>query len=448
MKRCLYQTIGMVLMGVMLYSCEPAEESLNEHEVNAVTTAESTGVIHVQEEELPSYFVAMLAEFESTYLNSYLLEFTGRSVQGSGDSETTTFHYRVSGTGETPQLDSFNLSLPDCAGDLVAYTPVQATTISENSIKWNNSVSKDGSQEYSITFAGNVPLGVVSSTVTRGSNEQSYDIVGPCAGVYTLSGSIFIDANNNQIKDASESGISGINITLKEDDIEIGTEITLEDGSYSFMVLAGAYSISVGDDLLNDDNYTASTATSIDLGEVTENSSANNFGYLVNTGKISNDLQQGYYNLNTEPTKFWIQQIRNAGKSNSQYSVAEINSILTEVEGMLLTEPFQFGTNKREVALDILTRPIKTDLDEYLQQLLTAELNIATDRGARNEDESLNTGFNRAMLIYAEAVACREIGTCPDESSPNQAVKTQSKLVSGSDTQMLISFNGSGGLGG
>ncbi len=112
----------------------------------------------------------------------------------------------------------------------------------------------------------------------------------------------------------------------------------------------------------------------------------------------------------------------------------------------MLDDPFRFGTNKREAALEILTRPIKTDLDEFLQQLLTAELNIETFRGARNENGILNEGFNRAMLIYAEAVACREIGTCPAESSSSEAVKTETKRVSTSDTQMLSSFNGSGGI--
>ena len=101
---------------------------------------------------------------------------------------------------------------------------------------------------------------------------------------------------------------------------------------------------------------------------------------------------------------------------------------------------------KEKRLLKSLPGPLKHTWMNFLQQLLTAELNIETFRGARNENGILNEGFNRAMLIYAEAVACREIGTCPAESSSSEAVKTETKRVSTSDTQMLSSFNGSGGI--
>ena len=123
--------------------------------------------------------------------------------------------------------------------------------------------------------------------------------------------------------------------------------------------------------------------------------------------------------------------------------------LLQEVEKTLLPEPFSFGNNKLQGALDILTKPIKTELDLYLQQVLTAELNVLSGRGALNADGTLNNDFNDALLIYAEAVACEAMGTCPEEASAVKTQETTIQRVSSSSTsiKLVTEFNnGSGGL--
>ena len=444
MRRDLLLT-GMVVFGVMA-GCEPTDESLNLPDVELKTNEENLNPNKLQESSLPDYFVAQLENFENVLVNTYVVAYTGREVKGTGENLTTTFNYLVSGTGMTPQLDSFTLELPNCAGDLLSWFPQQSSTVQSTSIKWNNSVSKDGTQAYSITFAGDIPLGIINSTVTRGSNVATEKILGPCKDVFTLSGSIFIDADSDGIKQNEESGIPYINVDLFDsNNVKIGTVPTMYDGFFSFIVLKGSYRISVGGDLLNDANYTAVGDSFISIPEVTEDLTNLNFGYLVNSDKIIRDLENKVLRVDTEPTKFWIAAIRNAGKKNSPYSAQEIRDLLVEIENLLLEEPFQFGSIKEAQALNILSKPIRTPLDEFLQQLLTAELNIVSGRGALLSNGDQNDAFNQALLIYAEAVACRESGNCPNESATS-AMNIEVKAIRSNDTRLLTSFNGSGGI--
>lgn len=440
--------MSTVLLGVMFLGCEPAEEIVPENEANleAFTTGEET--IY---DGLPPYFVEELKTFESILISdeSYLVELTGRTIGGTDENPTTTFYYRVTGKGKTPALDSFYLEIPDCAGSLLSWTPTSSASVSEHSIKWNSSVPTDKSREYSMTFEGDVPLGVINTTVTRGSIEEVKSVLGPCQGVYTISGSIFIDSNQDNYKQDSESGILS-EVTLinknktpeKKDNIQ-----TLSNGAYSIQVLEGDYEISITDDLIGDQYYSALNETVISFTEVRENSSGNNFAFRANSSKMIGDLEGGTLRVNTEPTKYWVDQVRHAGKKNSNFTIDQMNTLLVEVEGKLLEQPFDLGTDKLKNALDILTRPIKTDLDLYLQQLLTAELNILSGKGAFAGDDEGNQlkDFNDALLIYAEAIACREMGYCQDGDSFS-ANEVTTKAVSSGDSRLLLSFNGSGGL--
>lgn len=445
MQRCNYLLMTTVLLGVMFFGCEPADEFVPENEVNleAVITGEET--IY---DDLPAYFVEELKSFESVLISddAYLVELTGRTIGGTDENPTTTFYYTVTGQEKRPALDSFILEIPGCAGSLLSWTPTSSASVSENSIKWNSSVPANESQDYSMTFEGEVPLGVISTIVTRGSIEEVESVLGPCQGVYTLSGSLFINSNDNTGKQTEESGISSeVTLFNKTGNKEI-TLSTSENGAYSFMVLNGDYEISVAKDLMGDGYYLLEGDNLFAFSDVTENSSENNFPFQANTSEMIGDLEGGTLKVNTEPTKFWVDQVRHAGKKNSNYTVEEMDSLLIKVEEKLLEQPFDFGTDKRKNALDILTKPIKTELDQYLQQLLTAELNILSGRGAfeGSEDNQLED-FNDALLIYAEAIACRAMGYCEDTDS-FAINEVTIKAVSSADSNLLLSFNGSGGL--
>lgn len=447
MKRNFYFLSGLLLATFFLNGCEIEEESTLQN------SFEDELYLQAPISENYDDYVNFMEPYESVLLNGYNISLE-EVIKGDN---STTFVYLVKGTGSTAQMDSFYLNYPTCAGKVLDWSPIQASKLEEGSLKWNSSISKDGEQEFSISFEGNVRLGITEVVVVRGGIESTSKILGPCAGVYTLKGNIFIDANVNRTKEASESGIGGYSITLSQDvdgdditDFSDRVE-TLGDGSYSFQVLEGAYKVSVGADLLNDRNYTATTATEFDV-LVSANTSGINFGYKVETAKISSEFSDGTIPLNTEDYKYWIQQLKNIGKSNSSYSADDMKKLLTEVEMKLLPEPFYFGNNKIKGALDILTKPIKSDLDLYLQQLLTAELNVLSDKGALNPDGSLKSAFNEALLIYAEAIACEAMGSCPTEeqaatarAATMDAQRTSSTLST--DIELITKFNnGSGGL--
>lgn len=451
MKRCLNLLMSTVLVGGMFFGCEPADDFIPEDEVNFDAAVTEGDALY---EGLPSYFVKELQGYQSILINenSYRVELTARVVGGTVENPTTTFHYRVTGQGVNPALDSFYLEVPECAS-LINYTPEQSALVQDGFIKWNSSVTKDETREYSMTFEGDVPLGIISTNVTRGSNEEKKSLLGPCQGVYTLSGQVFIDsAIEDGQKQASESGIlSEVTLVYKSIDPEKEVVIeTLPNGQYDIFVLEGDYQIRVNKDLLGDGYYTIvdENRSFISFANVTENSSGNNFPFRGEASMMINDFESGELKVNTEPTKYWINQVRNAGKKNSEFNtIQDLNEFLIKVEDRNL---FDFGANKQESALDILTRPIKTDLDLYLQQLLTAEFNVLSGRGAytiKDGQLELLLKFNEALLIYAEAIACQEI--CNDSQLQKYSTRDVTiKAVSSTDSKVLLSFNGSGGLGG
>lgn len=444
MKNFLNLLTGMVLTGILFTGCEAVDEPLNANDTEVNTITSDIPLDKISEPGLQPHFVEQLEDFENVLINDYVVEFLNRETKGTGENITTTFSYLVSGTNVTPSMDSFYLEIPDCTESLLSYTPKESAKVSEGMVKWNSSVTQNGSQEFSVTYKGDVPLGIVNSTVVRGSLVETGLVVGPCKGVYTLEGNIYIDSNESGDKQLSESGLTSTVKLLdkrKDKEYEISTS---SNGFYSIMVLNGDYSISVDKDLLGDGNYILITnhSNTKDFDDVQQNFADQNFGFDANDSKMINDLENGEITVNTEPTKFWVNQIKHAGKKNSDYTVQEMNDLLTEVEGLFLEEPFQLGANKINSAMDILTRPIQSDLDLFLQQLLTAELNILSGRGAYDQNvENQIQEFNDALLIYSEAIACFEMGICTDGQISTEAVTTKA-----SDSNLLLSFNGTGGV--
>lgn len=448
MKPKIYALFLLLFLGIFSNSCELMEEENFDSDDLLKSSFESGN------SGLPPYLLTQLESFKSVTLNTYNVEFINRMLtEKDGVIVSTTFHYKVSGTNQTPQLDSFFLEVPPCAGPPLSWSALQSSKYEDNSIKWNRSISKDGSENFSITYAGNVSEGIIEATVVRGSDVQKGLVIGPCKNIYTLKGSIFIDANEDGTKQVSESGISGIEIKLinNVDNKELATVLTSGDGSYSFKILKGDYSILSTASLLNN-NYTPTTPISLLLGSISENKSDLDFGYLVDSKKVTDELNGGVIQTNNEPTKYWAQQIRQAGKRNSVYTNEQILHFLNEIEKYLLPEPFKFGLDKKKDALEILSNPVKTELDAFLQQLLTAQLNIVSGRGALNPDKTINVNFNLALMIYSEAIACTEMGVCPSTAAGARII-SKSDLTSvssrtlGDDTRMLSAFNGTGGLG-
>lgn len=460
-----------LLLGAMAYGCEMISQEddllLDKEENILINEKEGLSNLRLNIEQevaqgVPQYFLSQLVPFEEKEVNTYTVEFRGRTLNKNdqGNVISTTFKYRVSGNGATPQLDSFFLETPNCAVSVLSFSPAKAAKAENGGIKWNSSVSKDGFENYSITYSGEVSLGLINATVTRGSNIGTEKLIGPCAGVSTISGSIFIDANNNRIKDFNESGLAGIPIELI-DNISGAMFIsrpTIVTGAFSIMVINGDYSIRVLPGIVNQ-NYRPTTDILKNIGVVDGVSSNNNFGYFRDAAKMKRELEDGSIRGNTQPLDYWVAQLNQkstgAVKYNIDYSPQQIATFLNTIENLFLPEPFFFGDNKIENAKNILNlkRNQETEINLFLQQLLTAELNIVSGRGVFKPGTiELDTQFNDALLLHNEAVACNENPNCNIDANPNGRMLSTPMSITAftrsleEDFGVLSAFNGTGGI--
>jgi hypothetical protein len=185
---------------------------------------------------------------EETTINNYVVHFDGRTVSGGN----TTFTYTVRGTGVDPSLSHFTIELPACAGAPLSYSPTGSANINTNAqsgiygIEWHLSVAKDNfaGRTYSITFAGDVPLGIVRSEVKTENGARGVgQVYGPCDGFH-ISGSVFVDANNDGVRSLSEGGIENVTVAITDGAATI-TALTDPAGNYAFVVTTGTYTVSV-----------------------------------------------------------------------------------------------------------------------------------------------------------------------------------------------------------
>lgn len=393
-------------------------------------------------------------------LNNYLITFNGKTYDESSDR--STFSYTVSGTGVEPALNYLFIETPACAGVPLAYSPLQSAKVNPDGITWEASISTTSSQVYSISYAGNLPVGAVNAVSESGNATGTAEIPGPCKGIYTISGSVFVDGNGNGTKSSSESGIQNVTVNLLSSNGLEFSQKTTSAGTYSYQVFTGSASADFDIEIpqttsdetdFNEKLFDGYTATTPIRKTVTVNGAdvtGNNYGFSPQTEKLILQFTDGTILLNTEEPKFWIQQLRFAQKNNSNAEIpaAELLGYLEIIEQLFLVDPFQFGDQKIDAALDILTKPTKTELESLLVQLLTAELNVVSGRGSDSID------FDLALLAYGESAADELINgpqvlntLSSSSTSDSQVLETSTTSTTDAKT-LLTSFNSSGGGGG
>ncbi|MDX1585476.1 MAG: SdrD B-like domain-containing protein [Balneolaceae bacterium] len=393
-------------------------------------------------------------------LNNYLITFNGKSYDQANDQ--STFSYTVNGTGTEPALNYLFIESPTCAGTPVAYSPVQSAKVNLDGITWESSIPTTGSQVYSITYSGDLPIGAVTATSESGNVTDSAEIPGPCQGIYTISGNVFVDGNSNGLKNSSESGIQNVTVHLNNGAGMEFSQKTLSNGTYAFQVFTGSGSVDFRIEVrqttadtsdFNEglfDGYNATTVTSKTVTVNEADQSGIDFGFAPQTAKLILQFEEGQILLDTEEPKFWIQQLRFAQKNNSnaEISAADLLGYLEVIEELFLIDPFQFGDNKIDAALDILTGPAKTELESLLVQLLAAELNVVSGRGSGNID------FDLALIAYGESAAdelkngTASLNTISSTSTSTTEVSAALKTSISDAESLLTSFNSSGGGGG
>ncbi len=361
---------------------------------------------------------AVPAVTTSNVINGYLVQFDGRTVAGG----KTTFAYTVSGTGGEHALSHFLIEIPGCAPALDSYTPPGATIgidphTNLYGIKWNLSIGPNESRSYSITFPGDVPLGVTRASVKAGVPVAIGEIAGPCAG-FLISGTVYTDGDESGTMNAEESGIGNVTVTLVESDGDIVTATTDANGDYAFLKIAGTYTIRIDvETAANDFNeslaaaFIATGPTSV-IVTVGPDSPGNDFGFNPKAQEITYDIAQGILLTTGEPVKFWKKELRSAmsgGRGNTEFDAVTMAQFIAEIQGLFLPDPFQFTPgNEFQEAMAILSSTSKEPLDILLKELLAAEFNEVSSKGLVQAPE-----LQSVLLAWAESVAVAASSTVP-----------------------------------
>ncbi len=391
-------------------------------------------------------------------LNGYLVQFDGRTVA----DDQTTFSYTVTGAGAEHALSHFFLEIPGCAPPLDSYTPPGATIgiephVGIYGIKWNLSLDTDGSRSYSITFPGDVPPGIIRTSVKASTLAALGTIPGPCAG-FVISGTVFVDADANGILDApDESGIGDVTVTLSNGVGDIQAMATDANGYYVFVGNTGTYTIRIDGETAADD-FNETLAASFDptgptslVVTVGPDSHGNDFGFDPRTDEITYDIEQGALLTTGEPVKFWKKQLRAAisdSRGKVEFDAATMTQFITGIQGLFLPDPFQFtpGSEFQE-AMDILSTNSKEPLDILLKELLAAEFNEVSGKGLVEV-----SALQSVLLAWAESVVVAA-STTPPLTSPNSGRVLLGGPIDGrvvDAINLLVKLNGTtgGGSGG
>lgn len=258
-----------------------------------------------------------------------------------------------------------------------------------------------------------------------------------CEGYVSISGSVYVDGNANEIKNTGESGIQNVTVTLTD---ESGTKHVTQsknDGYYSFVVFTGdeetEFTLEIEQQTDNSEDFneglfdTHNPTTQISGIAITaaeDNVTGINFGFepkvedliLAFTG---NEEVGPTIVTNAEPRMFWIKQLlfglaSEFGLSTgllqqeipSEVPMSLLLEHLDDIENLLQENPFQFGQNKMYSALLTLLKN-NNDLNRLLTELLTAELNVVSDRGTGSFDLDL------ALMAFGESSAIELSGGLP-----------------------------------
>ncbi|HEU4929818.1 MAG TPA: SdrD B-like domain-containing protein [Candidatus Krumholzibacteria bacterium] len=344
---------------------------------------------------------------DQTVINNFNVHFDGRTVSGGN----TTFAYTVSGTGVDPSMSHFTIELPPCAGAPVSYSPVGGANINTNQqsgvygLQWHSSIDENNlvGVQFSVTFAGDVPLGIVRSEVkTDGGVWATGYVFGPCAGSH-VAGSVFVDADNNGIHGIGEGGISNVTVTITDGE---GSQSAVTDasGNYDFLVGPGTYTVAVAPSTpANDFNEDLFASFVYDVTSRTVTVGSNevadaDFGFEPKSDKIVADLEAGLLLTTGKPVRYWKSALR--GGKNAPYTPAQLVAFLQQIETLGVPDPFQFGAGTEIAEAYAILSDNRRDLEVRLRkELLASELNFVSGKSIVGE-----TDLHEVLLLWCEQV--------------------------------------------
>ena len=445
----------LLTIGVFFYACNELQNPVSDLPViesytlpGALATGVNTGAV---------------------VINNFTIAFNG--VTYNSDLNTSEFSYTVSRGGDGTGFNYMEFEVPSCT-ELKSYTPSEASSFTGGRIRWTNSIGANSSRNYKITYYGKPLTGMVDATIqASGTGDIETKLIpGPCKGVYSISGVVYVDENGNGTRNSGEGGIGNVTVQLGVNG-DIATKKTSSGGEYSFNIYTGdketGFTLSVPA-LTNDatdfneflfETYSPKEGSEGISGNITSsNVSGMYFGFEPKTQEIIEKFEAGdEIILKTEVPSFWADEVKFSTRGrNTVFTKSELISFLAAIDKLELTYKFNFGTEpdaRLKKAEEILTLKRRSSALEVLQaNLLAAKLNVVSGNGAFDENGNVLADFN-LLILKTGAAAARELDTDYISGSVllNSAVletsaftaTASSTLSSGGD--LLTSFNGSGG---
>ncbi|HPF69391.1 MAG TPA: SdrD B-like domain-containing protein [Candidatus Krumholzibacteria bacterium] len=371
-----------------------------------------------------------------TPIGNFTVTYLGRTFDG----QQTTFRWNVAGTGADPNLIWWMVELPACAPEPSAWDPAEggqfhdAPAYGFSGFKWELPIDAQDTagRDYALTFPGDVAEGEVQSLATTYAGGFTAVIPGPCAGavagMFTLAGSVFTDADGDGLRGPGEGGIPGVAVDVVAAGGQVVTALTAGDGSWSASVPAGAYTVLVDTDAHADafnptlgSLFLPTTATSLDVG-VGPDASGLDFGFTPDTAQILDGLDQGELQPAGETLRWWKDQLHHAirscedgdepsdhgrgyGRQGRFYSPARLLEFIAAIEQLALPEPYQFtdGDELRE-AYQTLRRHPRTDVEDLYRELLVTELNHVSGHALAGADPA----FVGVLIAWGETLIVQE----------------------------------------
>jgi len=365
---------------------------------------------------------------ETVEFGGWEFVFVERKFDNEGNH--TFFTYRATSITATEDLNHFALEMDECVSQVDHATPsgyiegIDAIS-GLQSVIWFPGLDPQFNQNqvFSVKIAGDVPIGMIAVAVEVAQNSTVLSLPGPCEDIYSISGTVYIDADGSGTLNNGESGLPNVTATIDDGNGGVFTGLTDANGAYVILAPAGDYTVTIeavtpaadfNEDLAASFDTTSATALPVSTGP---DSADNNFGYEPRTTEIIEDLETGVLLTDGRSTKYWWAHNRAASKKKTDpdgstslgpkadYTAEELLAFLLTIEGLFLVDPYQFtaGAEFVEAAVILKKDPNATELEALKKELLAAELNRVAGIGLIGSAELFD-----ALLSWAELVVFNE----------------------------------------
>ena len=350
-------------------------------------------------------------------------------------SNTTTLSYELNASIYEKDLSHWVLGIDIDNTGLTSIFPEELTSYGLDpttglvGIKWDAGQGAGTTAIYSVTVPGNVGLIDVSYTVKGGTYYATGITQGPGKGVvvnestFSVSGSVYVDANGNNLFDVGEPVFNVVTVELYDVDGNlVSTVLSDTAGMYQFdNLLPGDYSVSIPQNtIVNDfnnilfDYFYPGVGTSM-LISVLDTDAVVDIGFIMNTVAILDDLNSEDPDVDGfsfpgegRTIGFWKHQLSVAikGKGRAHVDATTLTNYLNSIENFLLVEPFQFTNGMEYVhAHSIMANRTSVAVELLEKQLLGTELNHVAGLGLSGEYVALQ----HMILAWSEFLAANHM---------------------------------------